>query len=662
MKTLLCSIPDGSIDGTLVPLIPRVNGTNEHLLPWRPVGILRIISWMEKKGYKAEIYDINNLRPSDKDLIKNFKKINPTVVGLSATLSHCYPNTKRITKIIRKLFPDAWIVVGGGLTGSANVLLDKTDTDLCVIGDGEIAFVELLDYFKSYPTRHDFNYDKLSKIKGLAFIDENNKLKVTGNAPQLKESEIEYPDYEKLIPGFKEYSGNAELVNEYWSNIKDSLEMKESKVGSKHYYENLKGKRGEVETSRGCVARCTFCQRSTKGYRVYSADDLERHVIKLKEKYNIKAINITDENALSKKKQSYEVAKIMKKHNIYWSCTARATSVTYEDLKFYKDNNLYYITFGIESGSQKILDIMEKKFKKEDVYQAIEWCAQLGIYTNPGALMLGMPGETRETVIESAKFTSSLNFILNKYEFDFGWEVGAPFLAMAIPGTPLYEYCQQIGVIGKTIDEEEDYLIRVSNHKNTSVLNYVNKTDASMKEVHYWLYLYHYTAKKNFASLIFKSNLSFKNKLKKYYQECIKGSVKSFMIRYNQRKHQHKKSGILYKMKWIILLSVDFLLTLGCAFLPKVIIFSLIKIYADIRLYSLTKRNKAKEKGAEKNNFFVDDINKAIKDSKITDDRLSEEERAIKRSLRTIVSTNRSSMELAITQEDKAMQILAEGQ
>ena len=658
MKTLLCSVPDGSIDNTLSSLIPRAEITPEWLTPWRPVGILRIISWMEKKGYKSDIYDINNLRPSDKDLIKNFKKINPTVVGLSATLSHCYPNTKRITKIIRKLFPDAWIVIGGGLTGSANVLLDKTDTDLCVIGDGEIPFVELLDYFKSHPTRHEFNYDELSQIKGLAFIDENNKLKVTGNAPQLKESEIEYPDYEKLVPGFKEYSGNAELVSEYFDFIKNNIVMKKSfKAASKFYDENLEGKQGEIETSRGCVARCTFCQRSTKGYRVYSADDLERHICKLKEKYNVKAININDENALSNKKQGYEIARIMKKHNMYWSCTARVTSVTYEDLKFYKDNNLYHISFGVESGSQKILDIMEKKFKKEDVYQAMADCAKLEIHTNPGALMLGMPGETRKTVIESAQFTISLNYMLN-----YGWEVAAPFLAMSIPGTPLYEYSQQIGVIGKTIDEEEDYLIRISNHKNTSILNYVNKTDASMKEVHYWLYLYHYAAKKEFVNLIFKSDLSLKDKLKKYYQECIKGSVKSFVTSYNQRKNNFKKSKTLYKIKWLILLSTNFLLTLGCAILPKVILFNLVKIYADIRLHSLTKRNKAKEKNAEKNNFFVDDINKAVKDSKITDDRISEEERIIKRSLRTIVTTNRSSMKPAITEEEKAMQILAEGQ
>ena len=146
MKILFCTVPDGSLENTLQPLIPR---TNRDLIykgyqskaSVMPVGILRILSWIEKKGYSGDIYDINNLRPSDEELIKNFKRTKPTVVGLSAPLSWCYPNVKRITKILRKLFPDIWIVVGGHLTSSAHVVLHKTETDICVIGEGEIPFV-----------------------------------------------------------------------------------------------------------------------------------------------------------------------------------------------------------------------------------------------------------------------------------------------------------------------------------------------------------------------------------------------------------------------------------------------------------------------------------------------------------------------------------------
>ena len=124
MKILLCSVPDGSLERTLQPTIPRRKDANPWASsPWVPFGVLHILSWMEKKGYDGDIYDINNLRPSDETLIKNFKRTNPTVVGLSAPLSWCYSNVKRITKILRELFPDIWIVLGGNLTGSSNVVL-----------------------------------------------------------------------------------------------------------------------------------------------------------------------------------------------------------------------------------------------------------------------------------------------------------------------------------------------------------------------------------------------------------------------------------------------------------------------------------------------------------------------------------------------------------
>ena len=206
MKILLCSVPDGSLEVTLGSLLPRGAGfkfnfvnreSPSELIPNAPIGILRIITWMEKNGYNGyEIYDINDLRPPDEELIKTFKQIKPTVVGLSAILSYCYPNIKRITKLLRQLFPDVWIIVGGHATASSNVILHKTETDICVVGDGEIPFVKMLDYIKLHPTRRHIDYTGLSQIKGLAFIDENNNLKVTGNSEQLPSSELKYPDYD----------------------------------------------------------------------------------------------------------------------------------------------------------------------------------------------------------------------------------------------------------------------------------------------------------------------------------------------------------------------------------------------------------------------------------------------------------------------------------
>ncbi|MDP6785053.1 MAG: radical SAM protein, partial [Alphaproteobacteria bacterium] len=369
-------------------------------------------------------------------------------------------------------------------------------------------------------------------------------------------------------------------------------------------------------------------------------------------------IMMLEENFGSNKKQAYEVARLMKKHDIDWSApNARCTSVTYEDLKFYKEHNMFSIKFGIESGSQKILDIMEKKFTTKDVYNAISNCKKLGIGNNPSGMVIGMPGETKETVIKSAQFAASLRFLLG-----MDWNVATTHLAMAIPGTPLYEYCQQIGVIGKTLDEEENYLIRTSNTGgNRSILNYVNKTNSSIKEVHYWIYLFHYAAKKEYVNLIIKNNKPIKHKLLQIYKQCIKSVFNNVVSEFNKRKHHYKNKKLLQKIKWYTFISSNFLMSLNTLFLPKAVLFSIIKMYANMRFYYLYKIYKAK-KGKQKYNFFSGQTIESASDFRFTDDKVAKTNRQIDRSLRNVVMENRGQMKPVITDEEIGLQILAKGQ
>jgi len=668
MKILLCSIPDGSLSSTLRPLFPRGNGG--RFKPVYPLGILRVLSWMEKKGYSADIYDINNLRPSDEELIKNFKRTKPTVVGLSATLSHCYPNVKRITKILRELFPDIWIVVGGHLTGSSNVVLHKTETDICVVGDGEIPFVKLLDYFKLHPTRRQFDYTGLHQIKGLAFIDDNSKLKVTGNAEQLPASEMQYPDIDKLRLGLQEYGGNGELIHEFFEPIND---VKESSVYgfdnfmrrahkypkiSKFYEKNKNKKIATIFTTMGCVARCTFCQRARKGYVAYAANDMESHIIDLKEKYNVGGVMIIDESFGVNRKQAYEIARLMKKHDFFWfPLGVRVVSTSYEDLKFYYEHNMLAIRYGFENGSQQMLDIMEKKYTKEDIYNAISNCKKVGISTAPEGLLFGMPGETEETIKECAEFTASLWYLLG-YDWNTAYH---PNWAIAIPGTPLYEYCQQIGVIGKTLDEEEDYLIYTSEFENTNILRHVNKTNSSNKEVHYWNYLHRFAAKKAYLDLIINNNKSIKNRLLQIYEQCIKASFKRLIYDINIGRKYYKSVGLISKIEWYTLISIKFLLSLSITFIPKAVLFSIVRVCANIRFFYLNKINKVK-KGRKKLYLFDKRRVNSADGLKIAENKIAKANRPIERSLRNIVMDNRKQMKPAISDEEKSLQILAQGQ
>ena len=173
MKILLCSVPDGALRQT-VPIIPRGPHTaSPSMRPIFPLGILRVLSSAQEYGYDGEIYDINNLRPTDEELVKNIKKVNPDVIGLSGPLSHCYPFIKHISNLIRKYFPNIWIIVGGNITGSAHILLRKTETDIAVIGDGEIPFLKLLKFFENNLKRDHGKFDQIKNIPGLAFLSED---------------------------------------------------------------------------------------------------------------------------------------------------------------------------------------------------------------------------------------------------------------------------------------------------------------------------------------------------------------------------------------------------------------------------------------------------------------------------------------------------------
>ncbi len=608
------------------------------------------------------------MRGTDEELIKNFKKAQPTVVGLSGIFSQSYPNLKRVSKILRELFPDIWIIAGGHVTASANVILNKTETDICVIGDGEIPFVNLIDYFKKYPTNKEINYDELALIKGLAFMDENHKLKATGYGEQLAAHEMEFPDYDKLEDGLKKFGGKEARMLDYFKTINQPSDLVEFLQGQDakqvhaktlELFEKVKYQRlGRTLATRGCVARCTFCQRYTRGFRVYKAETLESHLTKLKEKYDVKIVALNDENFGSNRKDCYEIARVMKKLDLYWMSTgARSKSFKFDDLKFYKEHNMMSVKFGIESGSQKMLDVMEKKFTPKNIYDAVEICKKLDISTSVDGFIIGMPGETEQTIIENGEFLATLWDLLG-----FDWNTRAyPYLAIAIPGTPLYEYSQQIGVIGKTIDEEEDYLIRLSGYRITHILNYINKTSYSAKEVNYWTYLFPYAAKKAFVNLIIKKNKSLKNAISEIYKKCLKGSINDFVVEINKRKHHYRKESFLKKFKWFTLISINFFFSLGCIFLPKIFLFSLIRLYANLRFYYLEKAHKVKD-GVQKYNLFVEQSSKTEGKFVLDDVRANKADRQIDLSLRTIVMDNRKKGIQVQTNEERDLQILSAGQ
>jgi hypothetical protein len=137
--------------------------------------------------------------------------------------------------------------------------------------------------------------------------------------------------------------------------------------------------------------------------------------------------------------------------------------------------------FGMETGSERMLKIMEKKVKLSDNYNAMKWTVDAGLYTVV-QIVLGMPGETPKTVqetIEFCKYALTLSSRQNPNDLSVNY-------AQALPGTPLYEFARARGMIDAGLDGEEAYLMRISDKDAHDEVTTLNFTDSSELECQTW--------------------------------------------------------------------------------------------------------------------------------------------------------------------------------
>ena len=190
-------------------------------------------------------------------------------------------------------------------------------------------------------------------------------------------------------------------------------------------------------TSRGCPFQCIFCDRSVFGnrYRCYSADYVIKMIEELVERYGIRHIIFYDDLfAASGARIKTICEEIMsKKLNISWTCDSRVNTVTPETLALMKKAGCWEIAYGIESGSQKILDLVAKGITLEEIEKAVRWTHEAGLKVK-GLFMMGHPLETRETIKETIDLAKRLPFdIINISKF-------TPF-----PGTEIYKDAHKYG-------------------------------------------------------------------------------------------------------------------------------------------------------------------------------------------------------------------------
>ena len=200
-------------------------------------------------------------------------------------------------------------------------------------------------------------------------------------------------------------------------------------------------------TTRGCPAQCTFClwPQTTSGHawRKRSSDDVAREMAKAKEYWPyVKEYFFDDDTFNIQKTRTIELCAKLKPLNLTWSCTSRVTT-DYETLKAMREAGCRLLIVGYESGDQQILKNIKKGATVERARQFTKDAHKLGLVIH-GDFILGLPGETRETIQNTIAFAKELDV-----------ETIQVSVAHAYPGTELHEYATKNNFIvsGSMVDD-----------------------------------------------------------------------------------------------------------------------------------------------------------------------------------------------------------------
>ena len=364
------------------------------------LGIGYLASYLRRYHQNSEInIKLMNYFPNDLTKIKEF---SPDLVGLSV-LTNKYQNAVAFAKKI-KTGLDVPIILGGHHISIAPSSFDPI-FDIGVMGEGEQTFLELIQCFEKY------GLDKkiLKTIPGLLYR-ENGTLVTTPERPLI------------------------EPLDRIPLPARDLFNMDFMLGLNKNVFGQSFGRGTHMFTSRGCPFHCYFCSASSfwRQMRYNSSDYVLAEIHHLQATYNVKLLHIYDDLFLANKKRLRTIVQRIVSDGlnkqIDFGMFGRADIFDMEIAKLLSEMNTVFIEFGIESGTQRILDILKGgKVKIEQIRNAVSLCKQFGIKVG-GTFIIGTPGETEDEMLQTLEFVKSLH--LDKFSF---------FTLNPYPGTPLWD-------------------------------------------------------------------------------------------------------------------------------------------------------------------------------------------------------------------------------
>ncbi|MBF0594183.1 MAG: B12-binding domain-containing radical SAM protein [Candidatus Omnitrophica bacterium] len=372
-------------------------------------GIDFIVQALQQGGFQPELLDIDAYRYSREHVCDVIRRSPADVIAIGG-LVMVYPYVAWLVPEIRRIKPSCAIILGGPLASSLKgVCFERLDIDFIVIGEGEVTIVELL---KEISGKRDF-----AQVLGIGYRHQG-KAVFTAHRPFLASLD--------QVPRFDDTRFPMDQMLQSTNGV------------------------FQIHVQRGCPSSCTFCFNAFrvvgKNVRYRPAVKVVEDMVYFQKKYGakIKLFALTGECITMSKEwvREFSGALISSGLKIKYRVTSRVDTIDEDRLKWLKDSGCYAISFGIESGSEKLLKIMKKNATPEKSLRAVHLTKKYFDHIQP-SMILGYVGEDQITLRDTVEFSKRLGV--------------KPLLchATAFPGTELYEMAKQLG----RIKDEGAYLM-----------------------------------------------------------------------------------------------------------------------------------------------------------------------------------------------------------
>jgi len=370
-----------------------------------PLGLACIAASLLKDGHRVKILDLNlSVNPEGflQETIRDFK---PDFAGITST-TPVIKKAYHIANLIKKADNNISVVVGGPHPSALpQEVLKENSIDYVIRGEGDFVFGQVVN--------KGFSQD-LSNI----FYKDNGQIV----SPKIKDSVI--GDLDQLaFPAYELF---------------DISKYSQPRISSR------RAPLGYLETSRGCYGKCIFCNKNIHGYRMRMksvgrvVDEMERML-----KLGFKEIHVIDDLFTADMNRAFAICEEIIRRNLkfpwYPRGGIRVDRVNEKLLKIMKRSGCYRIPFGIESGSQRIIDLVGKNISLKQAQQAVNLAKRSGLETEC-YFMLGLPKETEDDLKQSIDFAIKLNPDYVKFA-----------ITIPLPGTKMFDDMDALGQI-KTRD------------------------------------------------------------------------------------------------------------------------------------------------------------------------------------------------------------------